>query len=281
MTPALRRALLALYILAAAAAFLYAGFPSEALRAYVAQRLNAGLPGLSVEIGAVRPSLPAGLMLSEVRISYAQTPVAVLGQVRIQPELLSVFQERTGYAFGGSLGGGDISGRAEIDAAGPTPKVSVSARITGAQIQQVDALSGLYGSRLSGRLDGNFQTTEAGALNGRLTIADGQVELAAPLLSQNRFTFKSVEADLVLQNRSLLVRSGRLRGNELDADLSGSVALGSTQAPGAMNLTGRVTPHHAFLARAEGGIPPGLLRRRAAIPFRISGPLDAPSVSLN
>ena len=281
MTAAMRRWLLAVYIVVAAAVFLYLGFPSEALRGYIGQQLSAGLPGLSVAVGGVRPSLTAGLVLSQVRISHAQTPVAIFEQVRIQPELGSLFGERSGYAFNGALGGGDISGRIEVDASGSAPKIGLNARIAGVLIQQVETLKGLYGGRLSGRLDGNFQTADTGALNGKLTITDGQVELAAPVLAQTRFMFKTVEADLALQNRSLRVRNGRLRGSELDAELSGTIALDPPQAPDAVNLVGRVTPHHAFLARAEGSLPPGLLRRRAGIPFRISGPLDAPGFSLN
>jgi type II secretion system protein N len=282
MTAALRRTLLMiLYIAVVGAVFLYIEFPSEALRAYAGQRLSACLPGLSVGVGAVRPSLTAGLVLADVRISHDQKPVAVLDRVSIQPELLSLLQARTGYAFSASLGGGEITGRAEVEDAGPAPKLSMNARIGGILIQQLDGLRGIYGSRLSGRLDGHLHATEAGALNGKLTITDGQIELAAPVLAQSRFTFRTVDADLTLQNRNLLLRNGRLKGNELDAEVSGTIALDQPQAAGAMNLTGRVTPHHAFLARAEGSVPPGLLRRRAAIPFRISGPLDAPGFSLN
>jgi type II secretion system protein N len=282
MTAALRRTLLMiLYIAVVGAVFLYIEFPSEALRAYAGQRLSACLPGLSVGVGAVRPSLTAGLVLADVRISHDQKPVAVLDRVSIQPELLSLLQARTGYAFSASLGGGEITGRAEVEDAGPAPKLSMNARIGGILIQQLDGLRGIYGSRLSGRLDGHLHATEAGALNGKLTITDGQIELAAPVLAQSRFTFRTVDADLTLQNRNLLLRNGRLKGNELDAEVSGTIALDQPQAAGAMNLTGRVTPHHAFLARAEGSVPAGLLRRRAAIPFRISGPLDAPGFSLN
>lgn len=282
MTPALRRTLLILYIGVAAAVFLYVGFPSDALRSHLSHRLSAGLPGLSVGIGALRPTLTVGLELTDVRITYAQNPVAAFDRVRIQPDLLSLFQSRTGYSFSGSLGGGEVTGRADVDdAAGPAPKISMNARIDGILIQQVDRLRSLYGNRLSGRLDGRLNTTEAGALNGKLTITDGQIELASPLLAQNRFTFRTMEADLTLQNRSLLLRSGRLKGNELDADVSGTITLDPPQTANAMNLAGRVTPHHALLSRAEGGIPAGLLRRRAAIPFRISGSIDAPGFSLN
>jgi type II secretion system protein N len=281
-TATTRGVLLALYILAAAAVFLYIGFPSEALRTYVGYRLSAGLPGLSVTVDDVRPSLlKAGLVLQGVRIAHGPKPLAALEQLRIQPELLSLFQERAGYAFSGSLGGGDISGRAEIDSAGPAPKASMSARLGGILLQQIPGLRSLYGSSLSGRLDGNLSTNEAGALNGKFTISDAQVELAAPVLDQSRFTFRTVEAELTLQNRSLLLRNGRLKGNEVEAEVSGSIALDQPQAANALNLSGRVTPQHAFLARAAGSLPAGMLRRRAGIPFRISGPLDAPGFSLN
>jgi type II secretion system protein N len=157
----------------------------------------------------------------------------------------------------------------------------MNARIGGIQLQQIPGLRGLYGSSLSGSLDGNLSANEAGTLTGKLTITDGQIELAAPILDQSRFTFRTVDADLTMQNRSLLLRNGRLKGNELDAEIAGSIALDRPPGANALNLSGRVTPHHAFLARAEGSIPAGLLRRRAGIPFRISGPLDAPGFSLN
>jgi type II secretion system protein N len=207
--------------------------------------------------------------------------LAAFEQLRIQPELLSLFQARTGYTFSGSLGGGEISGRAEIDSAGSAPKTSLQARIGGILLQQVPGLRSLYGSSLSGRLDGHLSTSEAGALNGKFTITDAQVELAAPLLDQSRFTFRTVDAELTLQNRSLLLRNGRLKGNEVDADVSGSIALDPPPGANALNLSGRVTPQHAFMARAAGSIPAGLLRRRAGIPFRVSGPLEAPGFSLN
>lgn len=281
MSTRVRRMLLILYIAGVAAVFLYLGFPSEALRSHVSHLVSANLPGFSVAIAAVRPTLTAGLELRDVRVDYAQSPVAAFERVHLRPELLSLFQGRTAYAFNGILGGGEISGRAEVDSARPGSKISMTARIDGILIQQVDRLRSLYGSRLSGRLDGQLNTTEAGALSGKLTVTDGQIELAEPLLSQSRFTFRTVTADLSLQHRRLVLRSGRLKGSELDADVSGTISLDQPRAASAVNLNGRVTPHHALLSRVEGSIAPGLLRRRAGIPFRISGPLDAPGFSLN
>ena len=68
----------------------------------------------------------------------------------------------------------------------------------------------------------------------------------------------------------------------MDAEVSGTIVAGPAAGrAGRVNLSGRVTPHPAFLAKTEGSLPPSLLRRRTAIPFRVSGPLDAPGFSLN
>jgi hypothetical protein len=68
------------------------------------------------------------------------------------------------------------------------------------------------------------------------------------------------------------LRNGRLRGNELDAEISGTVALDQPQAAGALNLSGRRL-RTRLLARRKAACSANLLRRRAAIPFRVIGSL--------
>jgi type II secretion system protein N len=281
LSPAARRMLTAAYLVLATAAFLVLGFPSEALRAYAARRLSAALPGLEVAVGDVRPSLPVGVALKGVRIAHGGRPLAVVDELTVHPELLTLLQSTTVYRLEGSLGGGAFSGRAEVDSAGATPKTRMTAQLGGVQLQQLPALRDVYGSRFSGRMDGSLALTDAGALSGKLSASELQVELPMPVLAQTRFAFRSADADIALQNRSLLVRNGRLRGTELDAEVSGTISFDPLQAARGVNLVGRVTPHPAFMAKAEGSLPAGLLRRRAAIPFRVSGPLDAPGFSLN
>jgi type II secretion system protein N len=281
MTPIARRALLALYLTAVTAVFLVLGFPSEALRQHAARRLSAALPGLTVTVAGVQPAFPAALELTGVRIAQADRPLAAVDQLTVRPELLSLLQDKSVYRFEGSAGGGDLSGRAEVDSAGSGPRVRMNAQVGGIQLQQIPALRDLYGGRLSGRMDGTFALTDAGALTGKLSVTEAQVDLPVPVFEQTRFSFRTADVEVVLQNRSLLVRNGRLRGAELDADLSGTISLDPQQAARAVNLVGRVTPHAALLARAEGILPANLLRRRGALPFRVTGPLDAPGFSLN
>jgi type II secretion system protein N len=272
------------YAIYAAAAFLvllYLYFPSEALRAFVAQRVNAGLPGLTVAIGGIRPALPVAVMLEGVQISHGGTPIMTIEELRISTRILSLFQDTGRYTFSGSAGGGEISGAAETDATGAKPFAGLTARLDGAQLEKITALQTVYGSRLSGRLTLEISSKEPGSLTGRLAVTEAQVELGRPLFDLKTFSFRTVEADLNLLNRSLVLRNGRLKGAELDAEIAGTIALDPAAAKSALNLSGRVVPHQALVARMEGSLPPNFLRRRGGLAFKLTGSLDDPGFSLN
>jgi type II secretion system protein N len=145
--------LLAVYLVAVALVFLYASFPSEALRTHVAYRLSASLPGLTLAVAEVRPSLlPAGIALREVRISPADKPLAVSDRLSIQPDLLSLLRSKTSYGFNGAIGAGDITGRAEVDSTGPQPKVSLNARFGGSSFSRSPGCVGFTGKPAGRRL---------------------------------------------------------------------------------------------------------------------------------
>jgi type II secretion system protein N len=281
MTTRNRRLLIGLYLLSAALVFLYTGFPSEALRAHVTHSLSARLPELSVAIGDMRLALPAGIALNGVRVYHANVPLAVIDQLRIHPNLFSLWQAKTHYDFDGTVGDGQIAGTAATETAGDRKRVSLNARLAGVLLQKLPATQSLFGNKLAGRLDGTLGVNDAGTLTGKLSVSEGRVELATPIFDQNVFSFRTAEADLSLQNRTVLVRNGRMKGTDLDAEISGTIALDTAQGKNALNLSGRVSPHPAFLAKVEGSLPPTLLRRRAGISFKVSGALNSPWFSLN
>ncbi len=281
MTTRNKRLLTGLYLLSAMLVFLYIGFPSEALRAHVTHSLSARLPELSVAIGDMRPALPAGIVLNGVRVYHANVPLAVIDRLRIHPNLFSLWQAKTHYDFDGTVGDGQLTGTAETETAGDRKRVSLNARLAGVLLQKLPATQNFLGNKLAGRLDGTLGVNDAGTLTGKLTVSEARVELATPLFDQNVFSFRTAEADLSLQNRTVMVRNGRMKGTDMDAEVSGTIALDAAQGKNALNLSGRVTPHPAFLAKVEGSLPPTLLRRRAGISFKVSGALNSPWFSLN
>jgi hypothetical protein len=97
--------------------------------------------------------------------------------------------------------------------------------------------------------------------------------------------FRDIDADLMLKNDTLTIKQTNARGNQLDADLTGTIALTGQTGKNALNLTVSVTPHHLLLAKIEKTLPMDVLRKKkagkAAISFKIDGTLDEPGFSLN
>ena len=149
-------------------------------------------------------------------------------------------------------------------------------------LQKLPATQSLFGNELAGRLDGTLGVNDAGALTGKLAVSEGRVELATPLFDQNAFSFRTAEADLSLQNRTVMVRNGRMKGSDSGCGGVRHHRAGRRAGQETLsNLTGRVIPQPAFMAKVEGSLPATLLRRRTGIPFKVSGALNSPGLSFN
>ena len=233
-----------------------------------------------MEIGAARPSLPPGILLQDLRISQADKPVAVIEQIRIVPEWFSLLDEQPVYAFSGSAADGGISGTSPLSDAGTGSMANLSARIAGLQLAKLPALQNLYGSRVSGRLEG-LLTGDPGGLKGKITVSDLQLDLAAPIFDLKTLAFRTLEAEITLQPKRLVLRSCRLRGSELDAEVSGTIALDALAGRNGLNLNGRVTRTTGSWPKWRGSLPPNFLRRRGGLSFKVSGSLAAPGFALN
>ena len=137
-------------------------------------------------------------------------------------------------------------------------------------------------------LNGNFTYTTAGpnrSLEGKLTLSQCRIELNEAVFSLKSLEFRDIDADLMLKNDTLTIKHTSAKGNQLDADLTGTIALTGQTGKNALNLTVSVTPHHLLLAKIEKTLPIDFLRKKkagkAAISFKIDGTLDEPGFSLN
>ncbi|MEJ5358235.1 MAG: type II secretion system protein GspN [Desulfobacterales bacterium] len=268
------RLLWAVYVAAATAVCLVIAFPGRELAAYASARLRAGLPGLEVRLAAVRPAFPPGVALEGLQFAAGDRPLAFVERLEVRPEWSSLSGSRTAWRFTARAGAGTLEGRAQTPAA-------PSGTFEGIRLEEIPALRNVAFGRVAGRLDGRFGPTEAGGLGVSLRLADGRLEPAAPLFRQERFLFPSGTAELTWQAGLLLVRNARVRGNEVDLEISGSIRLGPAAGEGTVDLSGRILPHAGFVSRAGDDLPAALLRRRGGIPFRVSGPLSAPEISLS
>ena len=273
------------YIIVITGVFLYHLFPSEPLKTYLEYRLSQGNPDIVVTIDRVNPAIPPGINLHEVGIVHQDKAIIDLDSLKIMPAILSLFSAQSAVNFKGRINSGTFSGRAELDDNSGGQEIKGNGRISGVQVQEIPALQRLPANKISGVLNGNFTYANAGpnrSLEGKLTLSQCRIDLNKDLFSLKSLEFKDIVADLTLKNDTLTIKQTRAKGNQLDADLTGTIALtGQT----ALNLTISVTPHHLLLAKIEKTIPMDFLRKKkagkAAISFKVNGTLDEPGFSLN
>ncbi|MBW2430954.1 MAG: type II secretion system protein GspN, partial [Deltaproteobacteria bacterium] len=199
------------------------------------------------------------------------------------------FSDTTTVNFKGRVYEGTLSGRAEISADPEGSEIKIDGNIAGVQVQQLSALQQFSDHEISGGLGGNFVYADGKAkreLAGNLTMINCRLELAAAVFNQKSFEFKNIDADLVLQNRTLVINGFSATGNQLDLNLAGRINLNkSDPAQYELDLNGSVTPHHVFLAKIEKDIPVDFLRKQktgqTAITFKVDGTMDEPGFSLN
>ena len=278
----------AIYIIAITGIFLYYLFPSDTLKTYLAYRLSQGNPDVTVTIDRVSPVIPPGISLYNVGIVHQNKALIDLEKLKLMPGILSLFSEKTTVNFKGYVNAGTISGRAELDGNSGIQEVKGEGWISDLQVEGIPALQRLPADKIAGVLNGNFTFANVGSdrsLAGKLTLSKSKIELKKAVFNVKSLEFRDIDADLILENDTLTIEQTKARGNQLDADLTGTIALAGQTGKQTMNLSVSVTPHHLLLAKIEKNIPMDFLRNqkagKAAISFKIEGTLDKPNFSLN
>ena len=275
----------AIYIICAALFFFYTLFPSDTVKEYLADQIRQVHPGLTVEIGRVKPGFPPGLKLYDVRVYHLGQTLADLENLKISPDILSLFLATTHLSFKGNGYGGTLKGRVDINKNSANTEVMIGADLSGIQVKQLEALSAITTHKISGNLGGTltFKTkVPHQGLSGNLILTDGQIEFSPAILNQNLLSFNTIEAELMLNNRSLTINRCQLEGNQLDADVSGSIKFSGRSARKILDLSGTVRPHAALLAKLGKNIAQllaGSNLDNQGLPFKITGTMDSPKYS--
>jgi type II secretion system protein N len=213
--------------------------------------------------------------------------LAEMQNLKISPNILSLFLATTHLSFRGAGYGGTFKGQADISKNSAKNEMTIGAVLAGIRVEQLAALSALTTHQISGNLEGTLRfKTKAPhqGLSGNLILTDGQIEFSPPLLNQNTLSFETIEAEVMLHNRSLTINRCQIEGNQLGAQFSGSIQIDGRSAKKILDLSGTVNPHTALLARLGKNIPQLLAGSdpdKQGFPFKITGTTDSPEYSFN
>jgi type II secretion system protein N len=274
-----------IYFIGAAILFLYVLFPSEPLKDYLANQVRQTQPNLTLEIGQLKPSFPPGLKLFDVRVYLSDQVIAGFENLKISPDILSLFLSTTHVAFKGSGYGGNFKGGADIIKKDNNREIVVDTDLVGIQVDRLEVLSALTTHRISGNLDGSLTltvNTPHRSVEGDLIITDGKVELSPPYLSQKVLNFDSIDTELKFNGHALTIERCEIEGNQLDGEMRGSIKFNPRSSSRVLDLTGTIWPHEALLTQLGEQTSKLLTNENLqtrGVPFKITGPLNSPTYS--
>ncbi len=279
--------LYSIYIIAITAFFIFYLFPSDKLKNYITYKLNSHHPDINVKIDKVKLSFPLSLRIDNVTLYHLNDSWLDAEQIKIVPDLLSLFSAQKIFFFKGKTYEGSLEGRGKFTRNTPTGNVVIDAKLSRIQIKQVDAIQNLTGLKISGVLDGNFTYSEVekseGHIKADLIISDCTIEPLTPLLNLDRITFKKIEADFSIKNQKLQFKRCTFKGNQMDGNIAGSVTLNRPIGKSVLKLTGTIKPHQVFLAKLGKDFPASQLSKKIfnknGFPIKFYGTLDKPSFS--
>ena len=283
-----RKLLYTAYFIGVTVFFLYFLFPSDAVKDYVVYKISQAMPGLGVTIDRVSPVFPPGIKLQDIGITHGGRALIAIDSVKVTPGLLSVFSSKKTARFKGRVNAGTLNGWAETDSRGAGSAELIEATFSGIQVQKIPALKNLTAHKISGSLGGDFKLAGTGpsrSMTGKLSLSNSRIDFDQPVFDQSSLEFGNIDADLVLNKGTLFIKNCRARGGQLDADISGSIAMNRSGRSKALNLNGSVTPQHGLLARLGKSLPAALLQQqragKKAISFSIEGSMESPEFRLN
>ena len=282
------RILFGAYAIIIAAFFLDSLFPSDSIKAYLADQFNQLSPKTSVTIERVSPAFPPGIRLYHVDLYHSENVWGSIENIKIMPGILSLFRSKTTLSFKGNAYAGKLSGKAEIVSNSPLQQVVVDTTLAGIQLKDIDVIQDISEHTLDGTLSGRLafkSGAQKQSLRGNFTLSNCKVEFATPLFNQGSLTFRDVKMDLLLNNQTLNIQNCTLEGLQMDAAISGSVVFNSHTGKIILNLRGTLKPHHALWAQIKKSFPVNFLKKDKSadqgFAFKIRGTSDAPEFSFN
>lgn len=213
--------------------------------------------------------------------------------IKVAPGLMSLFRPETVLFFKGKSYDGTWEGKASLVKSDTDSRVQIAgadAVLSGIQIKKISAIQTSPDYDISGILNGNITHNSSEAsektTDTKFVISDCEIELSmsdsklgllAPVLKSKKFIFKTINADITIDNnRKLQIKECIAKGDQANVDLTGSIDLKTPVEKSVLNLTGSISPHPSFIA--DLGSAAALIFREGSFPLRIRGTFKNPKL---
>jgi len=281
--------LYSIYVLAAMVFFIYYLFPSDKVKNYVTSGFNKLNSNINIRIDHVSPAFPPGLKLYKVNFYHMDNTLIEFEQIKIVPNLLSLFRSKIIFFFKGGAYKGVLEGKGEFIKNRSEKDVVIKGKYSNINIKEIPAVKPFIGRNLTGILEGSFTYHNGGKFGGisevRCIISDGEVELLTPVFKLKSVYFSKIETDMTMENKRVKVKRCIINSSPMDGNVSGLINLREPLEQSYLRLLGVIKPNQEFLAELGKDFPTNLLPKeifnKRVVRIRIYGTLDEPRFFLD
>ena len=281
--------LYSIYVLVAIVFFIYYLFPSDKIKNYVTSGFNKLNRNINISIDHVSPAFPLGLKLYKVNFYHMDNTLLETEQIKIVPNLLSLFRSKVIFFFKAKAYMGILEGKGEFIKNRPDQHVVIDGKFSKINIKEIPAVKQFIGRNLTGILEGNFTYHNDEKLGGtsevRCVISDGEIELLKPVFKLENISFSKIEAEMTIGNQRLKVKRCIINAIPMDGNVSGLINLREPFEQSDLRLLGVIKPNQEFLAELGKDFPTNLLPEeifsKRVVRIRIYGTLDEPRFFLD
>lgn len=288
MTKGKQRYLLILYVLATALIFSYLLFPSTAVKEYLAGQVTKVNPSYYLNITTLTPSLPPGLLLTDVQLFQQNGLVFNADSLKMSPKWLSLFSSKRGLKFRGKAYQGELSGVLSSVKTEKGKYPSVNAEFSELNLMGFPWLQEQTEFDVSGALSGKMRyeqksiTDRSGSI--RADIANCIVTLSNPLFDVGPLEFNDIKVVAMLKGNTIDIQQGTFAGNQIDGSMSGTIRIQTPVENSRLQVNIKVKPERAFLSNLSGILssllPAGVQDGSDDLKLRVTGTLGSPKAVL-
>ena len=279
-----------LYCLILAASFLYFKFPSDELKEYIQSTAQKIYPDIQITTGRLSPLFPAGLKLFKTAISLEENPGQIFfkaDKISIKPRIWSLLKNSPVYFFNCTAYNGNLKGSTIIKKNDSATSFSTSIDFQDIHIDKNSPVPSIISDRLEGTLKGsvtyeieNKISLSQGSGDAILTISEGLIKLAEPVLTLEAIDFSEILIRMSLKKQKVSISHAELKGEKMIGTISGTIHLNTDLPESRLDLKGEVEPMAALFqdvpaaAQAINLIKKSL--KDGKLPFSLKGTIKNP-----
>ncbi len=270
------------FIIATLIFLAYYLFPSESVKRYIIFKTGQIHPDIELSIGHVFPTFSLGLGFQTVVLKYSGYLVLDAEEIRVVPRLSSLFSPKRSIRFSLKAPEGSLTGRLDFSAHTGNQQLDIEATISGMQMAFLPAINNHTTFKVSGvlRSEIRFKITDGikSALHVNVKASNFELQPLNPLLLQDRFKFKQIEAALNVSDRRIEIESCNFTGDQIDGKLSGFGVLKNPVNKSIIEMSATFNPHHLSIENLAGDFYTAIFNQikseNGVISISIKGPIE-------